>query len=1562
MADFVDSEAHESEGSEDDEVREELLRSKAKRKGHAEIDDSSEEEEDDEEQMAEEMKDLINDEEEEDEDDDGDSDDDGSDRKRSHDESSLDSADLDLIEENAGVRVRKKKKFKRIRRIRDEDADEDADDDRQAIASELFGDADGQDADDGEEAAHRSSRVDDEIEINSDEDESESDEDDFIVDDNDQPISKPRKKKSGSKHTDAAMQQAQEIFGVDFDFNDLDADDEGDAYDEEDEGEYEDEEEGELDENGEVIKRAKLKKKKTRKSIFDFYEPAELEQEHLSAVDTAIRLKDEPERFVTRPMTDADEAEIDLEAEWLNDYAFTKRTISVQEPNHEPIAGGKSGMVSQIKEALKFMRNSKLEVPFIYFYRREYIMPLSMSDLWTIFKADEKWCRLKSSKDHLLKLYTDMADYAKYKFETEGHEDPKLRKVTEKDIERVTSATCTSEVEDCRAHWTLHYSTYLREMQEFRLKKVRERRISSPNANHKEDEEKNPDDELNDKDNEGEDKKDSEKEKEIEEEKLYERLAKFKISKRKDLYQQCREDNLSSLVAKFGLKPDDFGENLRDDYQRHNVKQHPAKPQEAAEAHLLGGSKFRTKEEILRAARYMYAKEIAFDPLVRQTVRKYYFDNAVINVRPTKVGMKELDENHPIYTYKYLKNFSVSKLTRDQFVQLTAAEKADLITMSMTIEPIESVAHGKAVSPYYESLKQLYFSDFSSLVTREWNEQREQAVEMAMKKFIIPSMERELREKLTQEAHDKIIKSCCHRLFDHLKKSPYSADPTFREYKQFDLQNGLKVMGITSSSEPGVPSFAVIINGDGEVIEHIRLAHLFSRNRRNMTLLERQAKEKDRESLKDLVKTRRPHVIALGDGPGVETYYHARYLQEIMEQVSSESKKEVFPVIPVEIVDSELSHVLMSSKKMQQEFPEFPPSLRQAVSLARRLADPLLEFAQLCSPDEEIICLKYHPLQDVVAKNDLLEALQSEFIFRVNEVGVDINRAINHPHTASVVQFVCGLGPRKGTHLLRTIRKLPTPLLQNRGQLVTDCSIGATVFLNCAGFIKIDAAGFQHDYQTDQYINLLDSTRIHPEAYDWAKKIATDALEGDETDDRHRSVDYEEDPDAAVERIFQNPEFLRDLDLDAFAMELERQGFGSKRDTLHNVREEFTNPYKDRREEYKSPHPEELFTMLTKETPSSFYVGKLVTCQVTGIQRRKPTPQQFDSANPNRDDETGMWKCPFCMRADFQDLTEVWHHFDNSACPGPAMGLRCSLDNGITGFVPTRFISDSEVHDPSQRVQVGMTIHARVVKINIERFGCDLTCRSSDLNDRENKWKPAKCEDYDHEAEEADRKLSEAQSKKAQRRPYHKRVIVHPSFHNINFATAEKRLADMEQGSAIIRPSSQGPEYLTLSWKVADGINQHVSIREEGKENAFSLGHQLFIDGEPYEDLDEIIARYVQPMASFARDLLAYKYCRPPCDQERHTLSNMLFDEQSKLPNKIHYLLCPSKEFPGKFLLSYLPRKKVRHEYISITPQGYRYRKNYFNSVAGLVKWYKEHFQDPIFSGTPLNPNMPRNN
>jgi transcription elongation factor SPT6 len=98
-----------------------------------------------------------------------------------------------------------------------------------------------------------------------------------------------------------------------------------------------------------------------------------------------------------------------------------------------------------------------------------------------------------------------------------------------------------------------------------------------------------------------------------------------------------------------------------------------------------------------------------------------------------------------------------------------------------------------------------------------------------------------------------------------------------------------------------------------------------------------------------------------------------------------------------------------------------------------------------------------------------------------------------------------------------------------------------------------------------------------------------------------------------------------------------------------------------------------------------------------------------------------------------------------------------------------------------------------------------------------------------------------------------------------------------------------------VTWKVADGIYQHIDVREEGKENAFSLGQSLWIGNEEFEDLDEIIARHVTPMASYVRDMFSFKYYRDSEGGLKDKAEEFLKDEKRKNPAKIHYVVSVAK-------------------------------------------------------------------
>lgn len=141
------------------------------------------------------------------------------------------------------------------------------------------------------------------------------------------------------------------------------------------------------------------RRKATKKSIFEVYEPSELKRGFFTDLDNEIRNTDIPERMQIRdvPITAVpdDSNELDDEAEWIYKQAFCKPAVSNIDAHLSPEAREKQRKgpqtIGKIKKALDFMRNQQLEVPFIAFYRKEYVQPeLNINDLWKVYKFDAK--------------------------------------------------------------------------------------------------------------------------------------------------------------------------------------------------------------------------------------------------------------------------------------------------------------------------------------------------------------------------------------------------------------------------------------------------------------------------------------------------------------------------------------------------------------------------------------------------------------------------------------------------------------------------------------------------------------------------------------------------------------------------------------------------------------------------------------------------------------------------------------------------------------------------------------------------------------------------------------------------------------------------------------------------------------------------------------------------------------------------------------------------------------------------------------------------------------------
>uniref|UniRef100_A0A803TVC8 SPT6 homolog, histone chaperone and transcription elongation factor n=2 Tax=Anolis carolinensis TaxID=28377 RepID=A0A803TVC8_ANOCA len=991
--------------------------------------------------------------------------------------------------------VSRQQKFRRVRKMSDDEDDEEEDlgkeeHEKEAIAEEIFQDGEGEE---GAEAAEGPVVAPDEDE---EEDEDESDIDDFIVDDDGQPLKKPKWRKKLPGYTDAALQEAQDIFGVDFDYDEFEKYNE---YDEEMEDEYDYEPE---EAEGEIRARPKktAKKRVSRRSIFELYEPSELESSHLTDQDNEIRVTDMPERFQLRmiPVKNAEDDELEEEADWIYRNAFAMPTISLQE-GLEYLDRGQAtssfsrkgpSTIQKIKEALNFMRNQHFEVPFIAFYRKEYVEPeLHISDLWRVWQWDEKWTQLKIRKQNLTRLFEKMQAY-QYEQISADPDKPLadgIRALDTTDMERLKDVQSMDELKDVYNHFLLYYGRDIPRMQNAaKASRKKQKRLRED----------------------GEEEEEGLLEEDAEDEE--QKAPELKQASRRDMYTICQAAGLDGLAKKFGLTPEQFGENLRDSYQRHETEQFPAEPLELAKDYVC--SQFPTPEAVLEGACYMVALQIAREPLVRQVLRQTFQERAKINV--------------------------LKHLTRHNAVAVFSRHEG-LLAIDICID-MKGVEGYGSDQTYFEEIKQFYYRDEFSHQVQEWNRQRTLAIERALNQFLYPQMAKELKNKLLVEAKDFVIKACNRKLNNWLKVAPYRPDQQVEEDDDFMDENqgkGIRVLGIAFSSARDHPVFCALVNGEGEVTDFLRLPH-FTKRRNAWREDDREKKAQDIETLKKFLLSKKPHVVTIA-GENRD----AQMLMEDVKRIAHELEQgQQLSSIGVELVDNELATLYMNSKKS--------------------------ENVALC-----------------------------------------------------------------------------------------------------------ESCSFTH--------------------------------------------------------------------------------------------------------------------------------------------------------------------CVLC-----------------SCCPSAA---------------------------------------------------------------------------------------------------YIKRVIAHPSFHNINFKQAEKMMESMDQGDVIIRPSSKGENHLTVTWKVCEGVSQHVDVREEGKENAFSLGATLWINTEEFEDLDEIVARYVQPMASFARDLLSHKYYQDCHGGDRKKLEELLIKTKKEKPTFIPYFVCACRDLPGKFLLGYQPRGKPRIEYVTVTPEGFRYRNHIFPTVNGLFRWFKDHYQDPVPGKDPLN-------
>jgi len=145
---------------------------------------------------------------------------------------------------------------------------------------------------------------------------------------------------------------------------------------------------------------------------------------------------------------------------------------------------------------------------------------------------------------------------------------------------------------------------------------------------------------------------------------------------------------------------------------------------------------------------------------------------------------------------------------------------------------------------------------------------------------------------------------------------------------------------------------------------------------------------------------------------------------------------------------------------------------------------------------------------------------------------------------------------------------------------------------------------------------------------------------------------------------------------------------------------------------------------------------------------------------------------------------------------------------------------------------------------------------------------------------------------------------------------------------------------------VVPGIFQHMNITEKQKPSEFELGTKLVIAEREFEDFDEIMARFVNPQAAYAREIITHKYYKEEDYEDPAGAAEYLTNEREANPDKNHYCLTASRKAPGRFLLSFLVQENMYQEVLSIFSEGVFFRGEYFQSVEECLDHWKKGFQN----------------
>ncbi|KAI5291104.1 Transcription elongation factor spt6, partial [Ascosphaera atra] len=421
-----------------------------------------------------------------------------------------------------------------------------------------------------------------------------------------------------------------------------------------------------------------------------------------------------------------------------------------------------------------------------------------------------------------------------------------------------------------------------------------------------------------------------------------------------------------------------------------------------ADKHL--DNNFSTSTHAIRAARTVFAEELYMSPKLRKVVRNSLYPSGVVDCYRTEKGLKKIDEQHPYYEFKYLRNLPLSEIARrpELFLRMLKAEEEGVVEVKVLFEDFEA---------YKKKLYADIESDNQSEIADAWNRERRDVLDLAFGR-LEKLLSRNVKENMRTECENWVAKECRESLANRLDQAPYKP-------KGMVLGTVPRVLTITNGS--GILNRDELywswVEEDGRVLENGKFKDLSLGDR------ERGISDgADVDAFVELVERRRPDVIGVS-GFSPDTRKLHRLLADIVDSkdlrgasYTDEQDNEVSDPLEVVLVNDEIARLYQSSERAKMEHPGFGQLTNYCVALAKYLQSPMKEYASL---GRDIVSLQLAKGQQLVPQDKLLRHLESALVDMVNLCGVDINDAISDPSTANLLPYVCGLGPRKAAHLLK---------------------------------------------------------------------------------------------------------------------------------------------------------------------------------------------------------------------------------------------------------------------------------------------------------------------------------------------------------------------------------------------------------------------------------------------------------------------------------------------------------------------------------------------------------------